>query len=224
MKIVKISELEGASRYGTCNKCGASSKNDKNMIRISPENGSSICLCKECALELLKDLKQLYKPDEISRVSEEEKVYINYGRIEFKKQLFCPTRNRAGFPKPEGGLWASNVNAEYGWKDWCRDENFRECNIENSFKFKLSDSARVLEINSVKDLEDLPLVSGTKLEGNPYFCIPLDFEKICKNYDAIELTISNDWRLYYSLYGWDCDSILIMNPDIIIPLNGGEDS
>ena len=55
MKIVKISELEGASRYGTCNKCGASSKNDKNMIRISPENGSSICLCKECALELLKD-------------------------------------------------------------------------------------------------------------------------------------------------------------------------
>ena len=26
--------------------------------------------------------------------------------------------------KPYGGLWASDINAKYGWKSWCEDENF----------------------------------------------------------------------------------------------------
>lgn len=34
-------------------------------------------------------------------------------------------------------------------------------------------------------------------------------------YDAIELSLSADHRLYWDLYGWDCDSILVMNPDKI---------
>ena len=44
----------------------------------------------------------------------------------------------------------------------------------------------------------------------------LDFEKLAQEYDAIEVLISGDPGLYYELYGWDCDSILIMNPEIII--------
>ena len=42
-----------------------------------------------------------------------------------------------------------------------------------------------------------------------------------KKYDAIELHLSDEVTddylesLYFKLYGWDCDSILIMNPDII---------
>ena len=40
-------------------------------------------------------------------------------------------------------------------------------------------------------------------------------------YDAIELHLSEEVvddyleSLYFKLYGWDCDSILIMNKDII---------
>lgn len=114
----------------------------------------------------------------------------------------------------EGGLWASGINAKYGWKDWNESEKFAECNKENSFIFTLSDSANVLYINSVKDLENLP-----KTLQNA-FCftswISLDFEKLAEIYDAVEVNISNDYDLYYKLYDWDCDSILIMNPDVVI--------
>ena len=43
----------------------------------------------------------------------------------------------------------------------------------------------------------------------------LDFEKIYQKYDAVEINISSDYMLYYFLYGWDCDSVLVMNPDVI---------
>ena len=45
--------------------------------------------------------------------------------------------------------------------------------------------------------------------------IVLDFEKLSHKYDAIEVNISSDDELYYKLYGWDCDSILVMNPDVV---------
>ena len=47
----------------------------------------------------------------------------------------------------------------------------------------------------------------------------LDFEKLAETYDAVEVNISSDFNLYYQLYGWDCDSIVIMNPDIIVELS-----
>jgi hypothetical protein len=47
----------------------------------------------------------------------------------------------------------------------------------------------------------------------------IDFAYGKDGVDAIKLNLSKgDYELYYELYGWDCDSILIMNPDIIRPL------
>lgn len=44
----------------------------------------------------------------------------------------------------------------------------------------------------------------------------IDFEQMLRNgVDAIELTNIND--LYFDLYGWDCNSIVILNQNIIIP-------
>lgn len=46
--------------------------------------------------------------------------------------------------------------------------------------------------------------------------IYLDFEELRKQgVDAIELHLSEYCELYYILYTWDCDSILIMNKYII---------
>lgn len=117
-------------------------------------------------------------------------------------------KNRT-LPKPFGGLWASRVNAKWGWKDWCESEEFRECNKNNSFSFVISDVAKILQINSVKDIENLPLIS----KNSSWIC--LDFEELSRDYDAIEVNISEDEMLYWNLYGWDCDSILVMNPDVI---------
>ena len=138
-------------------------------------------------------------------------IYIHYGHKKFNKNKFDNLKNESCFVKPLGCLWASRIDAKFGWKDWNERENFRECNIENSFLFKLKDNTKVLEIKSSKDLEKLPKVTPEWL--TTFIC--LDFEKIAKEYDAIEVFISEDENLYWDLYGWDCDSIVVMNPDVI---------
>lgn len=140
------------------------------------------------------------------------KTYIHYGHTSFDKNLFIKITNEIPISKPRG-VWASGINAKYGWKDWNESEKFAECNKENSFTFTLSDNANILYINSVKDLESL---SKAQDEFSFTSWVSLDFEKLAEIYDAIEVNISSDYDLYYKLYGWDCDSILIMNPDVVI--------
>jgi hypothetical protein len=151
------------------------------------------------------------------------KKYIHYGSKEFDPNLFEPIKNQE-FVKPLGGLWASPVDALEGWKVWCEANDFRECNEENSFTFTLAENAKVLHLYKSSELDDLPklefLTGFTLLDS-----VLLDFEGIkSMGYDAIELHLSEeilaeDHRfydgLYWKLYGWDCDSILIMNPEII---------
>ena len=138
--------------------------------------------------------------------------YIHYGHKKFQINRFVPIRNKELRNKPFGGLWAIRTDAKYGWKEWNVVEQFRECEEENSFKFTLSTNANVLDIHSHKDLSKVPQVK--KSIFNESF-LP-DFEKLLSDgVDAIELFISDDRKLYWSLYGWDCGSILIMNPDVV---------
>lgn len=140
----------------------------------------------------------------------EERIYIHYGHKAFNEKLFMEIKNY-GFAKPKGGLWASAINAKFGWKDWCKDEHFRDCTKDNSFKFKLKDGTRVLKIDNAEMLKTLPVI---ELPYN-FSWITLDFEKLKEEYDVIEVLISEDHQLYWDLYGWDCDSLLVMNKDVI---------
>lgn len=140
-----------------------------------------------------------------------EPKYIHYGHKFFDINKFDKLQNESCFVKPLGCLWASRVDAKYGWKDWNEREHFRECNKNDSFIFKLKDNTKVLEIKNANDLKELPNVNPEWLTS--FIC--LDFEKIAKDYDAIEVFISEDEKLYWDLYGWDCDSIVVMNPDVI---------
>lgn len=139
--------------------------------------------------------------------------YIHYGTTEYSKDKFKEIKNERLFTKPRGGLWASRVDSEYGWKNWTEDEHFRTevYREDNYFKFKLKDEAKVLVIDNAKQILDLP---KQKNEFNFSF-VCLDFEKLAKEYDAIEVLISQDGKLYWDLYGWDCDSILVMNKEMV---------
>ena len=142
----------------------------------------------------------------------QDKIYIHYGHATFDPNMFKPIQNEQCWVKPKGGLWASPIDAKLGWKDWCEREEFRECIEENSFRFTLPE-ANIFVIDSVEKLKDLPTISNSI--GISISTL-IDFEKcIALGYDAIELNLSADYRLYLDLYGWDCDSILVMNPDKI---------
>ena len=144
--------------------------------------------------------------------------YIHYGCSQYDKYQFVDVSNKDYFNKPNGGLWASPVDARYGWKQWCNDENFRECNEKNSFTFMLSPTANIFHINCKDDVLRLPQIEYSMMRSNIY----PDFEKIKESgVDAIQFNLSNDKEgsfdegLYFALYGWDCDSILILNKEAI---------
>lgn len=139
-----------------------------------------------------------------------EDTYIHYGHKSFNPNEFEPIRNFD--VKPKGGLWASPINAKFGWKDWCEREKFEECHPDNAFIFRLKTHANVLVIDNVEVLNTLPQIE-TCFTSCGWVC--LDFKKIAKEYDAVELILSKDRQLYWKLYGWDCDSIVILNKDVI---------
>lgn len=145
----------------------------------------------------------------------ENQIYVHYGHRKFSKEMYRPIENIQLFTKPKGGFWASRIDAKFGWKDWCIDEEFRDIDENNAFRFKLKDGAKVLYINNTDILSTLPMARNKLPLLRTNIFIFLDFEKLSKEYDAIEVNISECRDLYYSLCGWDCDSILIMNPDII---------
>ena len=145
--------------------------------------------------------------------------YIHYGHSSFDRNLFTPIRNQEKWVKPSGGLWASAVDSYFGWKDWCTREKFNTTRLKFNFRFTLSETARVLHIYTAKQLKDLP-----RIEENMDMWCCLNFEKLLADgWDAIELHLSEECLddvefcggLYWKLYGWDCDSILVMNPDIV---------
>ena len=144
--------------------------------------------------------------------------YIHYGSDGFDPSKFRRIENVKFFTKPKGGFWGSPLSAEYGWAKWCKDNNLRECDKEESFIFTLKDSAKVLKLVSFIDLMPLPKRTEAdegffSYDFDTYASVYLDFERLLKDgVDAIEIKIEG---LYFLLYGWDCDSILVMNKDVV---------
>jgi len=150
-------------------------------------------------------------------------VYVHYGSKQYDPQRFSPIKNQALFSKPEGGLWGSPADCEYGWKQWCEANEFRDCSEDNSFMFTLNENANLLVIGSVDDLNGLP-VYKPPIPIKISAWVSLDFEKLVENgVDAIRVDMNNGYSrgrledsLYFKLYGWDCSSILVMNKEVIV--------
>ena len=141
-------------------------------------------------------------------------TYIHYGHRCFVPELFLPIQNQDYMNKPIGGLWASPVNAEYGWKKWCEDNDMFTKNMNESFKFRLKWNAEVWHIHNKGDVETMPEAKSQHGFKSTFF-VP-DFEELLNTgIDAVELHFSEDPELYMTMYGWDCDSILILNRDVI---------
>lgn len=162
-------------------------------------------------------------------------IYIHYGSTKFDPNKGFPIKNSSDLCiKPQGGLWASRTTAECGWKQWCEAECFRDCIEENSFKFIIKDGFRVETLSNLDQLTKLPPneIAYNKIYkrpppiyNNPHEPIPdqyfIDFEK-CLNegISAIELCFygleyTTQGNLHYALYGWDCDSIVILDPNCV---------
>jgi len=152
----------------------------------------------------------------------EQRIYIHYGADSYDPEKVdihnSPWRN-----KPKGGFWGTPEDSIINWKDWCLSQKLRMESLKRSFRFRLKEGTRVYYVNSEEKEEALPLqkIDGaTILKGiNNYQPIAkriYDFEALNKEgYDAVEISISECPNLLKSMFGWDCDSIVIMNPDVV---------
>ena len=157
-----------------------------------------------------------------------EKIYVHYGTTKFDKNQFKPIETFPFFPKPKGGFWASAKDAKFGWKEWNKQENYQETRDDNKIEFKLSPEARILRLESTQDIADAvsryPTEVPKEIQSSDLHGIlrltlcPLDFNAIARDYDAIEVIVSNWNGVSHMLPMWDCDSIVIMNPDVIVPI------
>ena len=151
--------------------------------------------------------------------------FIHYGSDSFDINRVKPVQNQPLSNKPIGGFWATPVGAELGWKEWCEEVGLETERLKSFFEFSLSEDAKVLEISKEEDIDALPLYIEEMAErmmrrfGDAFQTKPIDFEKLIEDgVDAVLFNASADWRLSYGGFcGWDCDSLLVLNPKVIIP-------
>ncbi len=163
-------------------------------------------------------------------------VYIHYGAKKFDPHINFPISNKTCWNKPEGGLWASRADADFGWIDWCKEEHFRKYDKDDCFKFTMRNPDAVFTVHNYDDLQKLPWNDFWYEPGYHYdpWWYMIDFEE-CRDsgIDAIELCwygkdcehpteLNMETDLHYSLGGWDCDSIVVLNPDAVVPLRKDE--
>ena len=131
----------------------------------------------------------------------------------------APIENRANWNKPKGGFWLSVNN---GWETWCKGE-MPEWTKGPRYEATLKPEARILEIWDKTDLQTLP-VNPDMAESHNWDLnrglwgeVYLDFEKLADEYDGIAVMVqTGNWDdLYHLMYGWDCDSLCVFNPEII---------
>lgn len=145
---------------------------------------------------------------------------IHYGSDKYRPWKFKPIKDMGGYhigSKPSaGGLWSSPVDSKHSWYDWCMVQDWGLEDLNTSFEFTFK--GRLLVIESRKDLA----VFRTEpwYPGDPIH--KLFFEPLLEKYDAIHLTEEGEYAtkemsLYGapSLYGWDCETVLVLNKECI---------
>lgn len=135
-------------------------------------------------------------------------ILVHYGSDKYDPALFRDIADRPKWTKPSGGFWASPKGSHFGWRQWCENETYGDI----SRCFEVEFSGRLLVIDSVDDLDNLPWVDDGLISW-------ISFEKLSKAYDAVHLTVIGQERTRYSLprslYGWDCETVFVMNKNCL---------
>ena len=136
-----------------------------------------------------------------------DRVYRHYGSSVFDIHKFMPVTNRHEITfmnKPYGGLWASPVDSDNDWYNWCLNEDFNIESLDEYFDFTLKSNSKILSINDyIEPIHD------------SYIKVRVNFESFVKaGYDA--LYVSYNYETAQVFYGWDVDTLLVLNPDCIV--------
>jgi hypothetical protein len=153
------------------------------------------------------------------------------GKSSLAKDQFKPIQNIKDFVKPKGGLWTSpyTLNSQYysAWHEWCSHEDFNSGLSKDSVVVELKENVRYFVIDSQQCLKDFIDIVGecesefSKTTGYKFAVYP-NWEIAATIFDVVYLTQKGAWDTHipfenreYNLYGWDCETVLVLNYDCI---------
>lgn len=127
--------------------------------------------------------------------------------------------------KPDEGFWGSPVDAEYGWKEWCENEEFGNYDFNKPVYWTLT-SGKILQVNwdEVENKETSNLTKYIKpIYVNPVmigdYCSYsiLDWDEMLKD-DIVAVQLMDGYIGHCFKYdleerfnGWDCESIVVLD-------------
>lgn len=149
-------------------------------------------------------------------------AYLNekFNREKIEKNNELPKETMT-MNKPRHSFWASPVNAEYGWKEWCENNNFRDTNAQIPVYLTVLKDCNIFAIESTKQLI-LPQTLNTVLFYDVGFSKLIDYNFLRNiGISAVELedaSIGHRFENQYeiSFNSWDCESICFLDSKAIV--------
>lgn len=141
--------------------------------------------------------------------------------IPYSEFMVQRRRDMGNTNKPRFGLWASPVDSERGWRNFCMGGGWNLDNLRDKFLFKLSPDSKIYVIDNT---EDLDAISAFGFDNNGWKTI--DFRRLLDDgYDGLYITeyatgiYDNSKTMLKGLELWDVESICVFNKDVIIPID-----
>ena len=148
--------------------------------------------------------------------------YVTYREIDekFDKELIDIDLKSKYMNKPNRGFWGSPVDAEFGWKEWCENEDYGCYDFDNPIYWRLKEG-KIFQV----DWDDLESEEFNQYVTRTSYRTPLlDFESMREDgIIAVQLmnacighsfTDFGDIELMFN--SWDCESIVVLDKDYIL--------
>jgi len=181
-----------------------------------------------------------------------DEIYVTYleeGK-ELNKELIYTNLRTQLQSKPEFAWWGSPKDAKFGWKDWCKSENYGNYDFNNPIYWKLKEGSKIFQIDwkemeldksntllkyikfrnwREEDLKDMPIEAKINiLEHNVSDNDPIiDFVGMLNDeivaVELLDSCIGHTFinNLEISFNSWDCESIVVVNSNCIVWKEGG---
>lgn len=145
-------------------------------------------------------------------------IWEHYGNNAFDPEKIKANAKRIFANKPNG-LWGSpspKGRKYWTWKQWCKGEGYHIDRLEKSFKFRISNKAKLLWIHKMEDALKYMDIEPF-YPGSDYFRYTLNVNKVMSEFDGMVLIHGDHYcELHDNGFStWDVDSICVWNPDVV---------